>query len=144
VILGENAIRRWVSVSATANAAKAKPPELLIYSLLRARFCELLAAGAHCNPYSGFAVGLFSMLSALLDTPLPTILASVDLSDEVRCALLGRPGRLRTILDLAREYLAGDWIAVAPKCLELGLAQKQVTSCYLEAVRLVDAVMNIG
>ncbi|ABF39352.1 diguanylate phosphodiesterase [Candidatus Koribacter versatilis Ellin345] len=144
IILGENAIRRWVAVSAAANAATGKPPELLISALLRARFCELLAVGAHSNPYWAFTVGLFSMLSPLLDTPLETILASVQLPDEVRAALLGESGQLRTLFELVCGYIEGDWIAITPKCLALGLAQKQVTSCYLEAVRSVDALMALA
>ena len=143
VILGENAIRRWVSVSAAANAATGKPPELLISALLRARFCELLAVGAHCNAYWAFTVGLFSMLGPLLDAPLETVLAQVQLPAEARAALLGEPGRLRTLFDLVCGYIEGDWITITPKCLDLGLAQKQVTSCYLEAVRSVDALMAL-
>ncbi len=144
VILGENAIRRWVAVSAAATAAKGKPPELLSSALLRARFCELLAVGAHCNPYRGFTVGLFSLLSALLGTSLEQILANVDLPDEVRSALVGEPCRLRTLYELVCGYIRGDWLTMPEKCLELGLSQKQVTSCYIEAVRSVDSLMSLS
>ena len=144
VLLGENSIRRWISVSAAATAAKGKPAELLVSALLRARFCELLAVGAHCNPYQAFTVGLFSLLSPLLEMPLVTILADVELPPEAHDALMGETGRLRTLFELVREYISGNWLAVPPKCLELGLAQKQVTSCYLESVRSVDALMALA
>ena len=143
VILGENAIRRWVAVSAAATAAKDKPPELLSTALLRARFCELLAVSAKCNPYRGFVVGLFSLIGALLDMPLEDVLAQVVLPDETQAALLGQPGRLRTLLDLVRAYIEGDLRVMGAKASELDVLQPQVTSCYLEAVRAVDSLMTV-
>jgi c-di-GMP-related signal transduction protein len=144
VLLGEDAIRRWIAVSAAATAAKGKPAELLVSALLRARFCELLAVGAHCNPYEAFTVGLFSVLGPLLEMPLNTILAKVELPSVAQDALMGEPSRLRTLFELVRDYIGGNWLAVPAKCLELGLAQKQVTGCYLEAVRSVDALMAVA
>jgi EAL and modified HD-GYP domain-containing signal transduction protein len=143
VILGENAIRRWVCVSAAATAAKGKPAELLTLALLRARFCELLAGNARCNPYHGFMVGLFSLISALLDMPLENILTHVELPTEAHEALLGQPCRLRALLDFVGSYLDGDWDAVTAKSAKLEVSQQQVTSCYLEAARSADSLMAI-
>ncbi len=142
VILGENAIRRWVCVSAAAAAAEGKPAELLTLALLRARFCELLAGHARCNPYHGFMVGLFSLISALLDMPLENILTRVELPTDVHQALLGQPGRLRALLDLVGSYRYGDWDAVTAQSANLEVSQQQVTSCYLEAARSADSLMT--
>ena len=119
VILGENAIRRWVCVSAAANAAKGKAPELLTSALLRARFCEMLAPAATCNPYYGFLVGLFSRISALLDLPLDQVLAHVELPPEVCGALLGQSGRLRELFALVCAYIEGNWKDVLAQSAKL-------------------------
>jgi c-di-GMP-related signal transduction protein len=140
IILGENAIRRWVCVSAAATAAKGKPPELLTSALLRARFCELLASHAQINPYYGFVVGLFSLMSALLDTPIENLLAHVELPPEVQEALRGQPSRLGALLDLVRVYLRGDWDAVTAKSSALAISQQEITDSYLEAAHSADTL----
>ena len=45
-LLGLNEVRKWVSVVAIAGIAKGRPSELVITSLVRARFAELLAPEA--------------------------------------------------------------------------------------------------
>ena len=140
VLLGENAIRRWVCVSATATAAQGKTPELLTTALLRARFCELLALNARCNPYHAFLVGLFSCMDALLEMPLESVLINVELPCEVRDTLYGVPGRLQCLFRMAADYLGGKWEAVRG----LGIPEPQIASCYLEAVRFVDALTALS
>jgi c-di-GMP phosphodiesterase len=143
VILGENSIRRWVCVSAAATAGRGKSPELLSSALLRARFCELLAVGARCNPYRAFIVGLFSLIGTLLEMPLEHVLSHVEIPSEARQALLGKPGRLLTLFELICAYIQGNWEVVAGKGAELELSQEQITSCYLEALRSADSLMMI-
>ena len=41
-LLGEKAVRHWVSAAALTNLAREKPNELVIQSMLRARFCDAL------------------------------------------------------------------------------------------------------
>lgn len=144
IILGENAIRRWVCVSAAATAAKGKPPELLTSALLRARFCELLSTHARTNPYQGFVVGLFSLMSALLDTPIENLLAQVELPAESQEALRGQPGRLGALLDLVQVYLRGEWDAVTAKSETLAISHQQIADCYLEAARAADSLVTIA
>ncbi|HEY3929694.1 MAG TPA: HDOD domain-containing protein [Candidatus Koribacter sp.] len=144
VILGENAIRRWVCVSAAATAASGKPPELLTATLLRARFCELLAVFAHCDPYNAFLVGLFSLMETLLDMPLSQVLANVQFPGETRHTLLGANNRLRSLFEMVCAYIRGDWNTMSARSQDLALSHQQITSCYLEAVRSVDAIMAVG
>jgi c-di-GMP-related signal transduction protein len=62
----------------------------------------------------------------------------VELPDEVGEALLGRDGRLRALYDLACAYLQGDWKPVQSNGFEI--PEPQITSCYMEAMRSVDAL----
>lgn len=144
VILGENAIRRWVCVSAAATASSGKTPELLNAALLRARFCELLAIGAHCEPYHAFLVGLFSLMDALLEMPLEQVLSHVELPSDVRSALLGQACRLRDLFEVSCAYIRGNWQQMREKSSQLTLSEPQITSCYLEALRSVDAMTALA
>lgn len=142
LLLGENAIRRWVAVSATATAAEGKPPELFNAALLRARFCELLAPGAQCNSYHAFLVGLFSCMEAVLEMPLGQILAHVEVPPEVTEALLDNRGRLHALFELVCAYLGGEAELVAVNALRI--PEAQITSCYLQAMRSVDALTAVS
>jgi len=84
VVLGEYGIRKWVSIAALPTIAADKPGELMRKSLVRARFCELLAqASGQGLEDQAFLLGLFSLLDALLDRPLDEVLKEVGLAPEL-------------------------------------------------------------
>src|SRR5690606_11897514 len=66
--MGQIEIKKFIALLALANLNDNKPPELIHLSLVRAKFCELVAdsKGEFNNPPMGFLVGLLSMLDALL------------------------------------------------------------------------------
>lgn len=110
-LIGEDEFQRWASLVAVVLPAADKPGELVRTALTRAFFCEALARakrkGARADEY--FLVGLFSVMSAILDRPLKHILAEVAVTDNVRDALLGLPNELRFALDAARAFELGRW-----------------------------------
>jgi c-di-GMP-related signal transduction protein len=81
-------------------------------------------------------------MDALLETPLETVLASVDLPQEVAEALLGTTGRLRALFDLVCAYLQGN--SEPARRNGLGVSEQTLTSCYLEAVRSVDLLTALA
>jgi EAL and modified HD-GYP domain-containing signal transduction protein len=106
VYLGRNTIRNWVTVYLMASVND-KPSEIMALALVRARFCELVATrGGAAEPGAFFTVGMFSVLDALLDAPLATILAELAITDDMRDALLHHGGSkglaLQIMLDLER------------------------------------------
>lgn len=138
VMLGERPLRRWGSLTALSMLAHRKPHQLLLTSLVRARFCENLA----CLPTYGsrkmdlFLVGLFSLLDAILDQPMDVAIAPLPLSDEVRQALLGDQEQpLGRALALALASERGAWNSVSALCLKLQLTQREVAGFYYETLR---------
>lgn len=142
-LLGENAIRRWVSVSAVVAVGEGKTTELMMAALLRARFCELLAGPARCSGYEAFLVGLFSLMDALLDMPLEKAIAQVDLPPEAQKALLGNPCRLRELFDLALAYCNADWPAFQQRSDALHISADRVSSDYLQALRWINSIASL-
>ena len=51
-LLGETGTRKWVSLMTVACLSDDKPRELILLPLIRARFCELLAAPACCRRWT--------------------------------------------------------------------------------------------
>lgn len=102
VYLGRDTIRRWVSLYVLASG-ETEPDEKLTMALHRAKLCELIALqGNRQNPDTCFTVGLFSMLDALMDAPLPDLLRQMNLTEDMRATLLFHSGETGAILACAR------------------------------------------
>jgi len=127
-LLGERELRRWAAVVAVAGMASDKPDELVRMALVRGCLCEGLAPVAGLAPRATdlFLMGLFSVLDALLDRPMPEVLEPIPIEEDVKAALLGAPDRLRDVLEVACAHWAGDWITLARGCERLEIAMDQV------------------
>ncbi len=67
-----------------------KPSHLLRMAIERAKMCELLAVAANeVQQERFFTVGLFSVLDALMDSPMEKVLSDLPLEAETKGALMG-------------------------------------------------------
>ncbi len=122
-LLGLDNARRWATLSILASVDD-KPTELTLTALTRARFCEL--AGEELELAGGselFTLGLFSVIDALMDTPMQDVVESLPLADDMRAALVHRHGPLGELLDAvaAREQGESGVGATVPHADELYL-----------------------
>ena len=129
-LLGIRRIRDWVSMLLLSNIVD-KPRKLVITAMERARMCEILALdlGEHLSDM-GFMVGMFSVLDALLDTPLNEILASLPVSDEISDALLHHEGRLGAVLHCVLSYEEGKW----EDALSSGIEPDNIRDAFLKSL----------
>ena len=119
VLLGVSGVRRWVTLVSLQTFSEDKPPEIFTLSLLRAKFCELIASELKrpgVTPDTGFLIGMFSLLDVLLSLPMEEVLKEVALASDLNDALLGKDNDLRRILDLVVAYEQGDWDKVLVCC----------------------------
>ena len=88
-----------------------KPEELLVLTIVRARFCEMLAPYFHLADRrdDSFLMGLFSLIDAFLDRPLSAILADIPIDDPIKRALLGEPNSLGEIYQYSLSYEKAAW-----------------------------------
>ncbi|GHA43417.1 EAL and HDOD domain-containing protein [Photobacterium aphoticum] len=145
VYLGEARLRMFVSAVATAQAAVNKPHELFVLSLVRGRMCEVLAQ-SRCVSVDGrtaFMTGLLSLLDALLDCPLPELLAQLPLEQDIRRALLERQGALGQILNLVEAFEQADWRTVNQYGRALGISGELVGNSYQQAMQWVNQYLAI-
>ncbi len=148
VVLGEDGIRKWVSIAAMPMVAQDKPSELITHSLVRARFMEGLGQFAGTDiEERAFLVGLFSLLDALLDLPLKEVLAELDLEPTVTAVLLDQVGSdtspLSALYKLVGRYEAGHWEEVdRPRPVNNGgIPSAQVSKAYCEAIAWADELI---
>ncbi len=136
-LLGEREIRTWVSLLSVSAMASDKPAELVVNSLIRARFCEMAAGLIKETPQSSelFLMGLFSQLDAILDRPLDELLEEIQVSKEMRQALVDNTGPRYQLLALCVALERGYWEQLGRLSIELDLEEKALSEIYLNAVK---------
>lgn len=136
VLLGRKEILKWVSLLALQNIAQDKPDELVVLSLIRARFAELLAfqLGWSKRSDQAFLIGLFSLVDAMLDRPMDDILRELPLEDDIVIALLRGNNDLGQLHAMARNYERAEWDEFSANAKRLGIADKDVAELYRQSV----------
>ncbi len=89
LMVGEDSLRRMVTVAMAGAVASQRSPALISMVLTRARFCELIAPSIAEDPAQLYLLGMLSLLDVLLQTPFPRILQSIPISNEMKLALAG-------------------------------------------------------
>ncbi|HET7321483.1 MAG TPA: hypothetical protein VFI96_03240, partial [Longimicrobiaceae bacterium] len=132
------ALHRWLSLLLASSLAArgGVDAEVAHAAVLRARLCELLAETGGHRAAAGplFLVGLFSLMDALLGTPMEELVGKIDLAPDVRAALLEREGPYASWLQLVEAYEAGAWEDMTRLAAPLGVSPLEVPEVYLEAL----------
>jgi c-di-GMP-related signal transduction protein len=107
-LLGLENVKRWATLSVLASIDD-KPTELTVTALIRARFCELAGEPLGiASPAELFTLGLFSVLDAMMDTPMVDVIASLPLATEMREALISRKGKRGLLLECVTGLETGE------------------------------------
>ncbi len=107
ILLGMAKLRAWLVLLAFSSGTGSN--ELFLNALTLACTCELLARNnPPAAPDVAFTAGLLQGIADALATPVGNLLNGLPpLGEELASALLGEPGPLRTILDVALHYTGG-------------------------------------
>lgn len=125
LMLGRQQLRRWVNL--LLFAARDDDPRsamLMAHVTLRARGMELLAHEAgldRAQQDQAFMAGMFSMLGVLFGQPLAQVLPPLNLTTELRQALLEDAGDLGLLLRTWQASEQADGPALAALLGQLGL-----------------------
>jgi EAL and modified HD-GYP domain-containing signal transduction protein len=116
-----------------------KPHELTFIALQRAKMCEMLGkALGDRRVESYFLVGLFSVLDAVMDTPMIQVVESLSLTPELTDALVNRSGKLGLVLTGVIAAEGGNWDYV----LQFGIKPDVWRNIYFESVKRSNMIMN--
>ena len=128
-------------------SGRGRPPVLMAQVLMRGRFCEAIASAAKVSlgESDPFLLGMFSLLDAILQRPLPGILDDLNIGPRIRNALLGTAGEsdpLTLLLHIVKCYEVADWQGVETAAGAVGLSADVLSTCYLESLTWVDTVFT--
>lgn len=144
VKLGEKPTRKWASMVAYANLGEDKPSAVLLTSLIRARFCELMGPEADLKgrDLDLFLIGMFSLIDTLVDRPRDEVLDELKVSQDIKDALGMNDTPLSRIYRLVLAYERGHWDEALESARALGIESAHIPQRYTEAVEWAEQVFH--
>lgn len=135
VLLGLINIKHWISLIFMSKVMDNKPKELIVTALVRGKMCELLAKKYKPDiAPQMFIIGLFSVLDALMDTPMIELLDTVILSMPIKLALLDMEGEHGELYQQVLFYDQHQWDKIDSSKFEIGA----LAEAYLASVQWAD------
>jgi c-di-GMP-related signal transduction protein len=137
-LLGERELVRWLRMATTLAMGQDKCSDLVLSSLVRARFCELISPKIDQGKSDLFLIGMVSLMDAILEIPMGVVVEGLAFDAATKDALLGaKKGSETPLTPLYRLMLAreeGDWEEVTAQARKLNLSLPQVNRAYNEAM----------
>ncbi|MFZ0684143.1 MAG: HDOD domain-containing protein [Terriglobales bacterium] len=147
-LLGEQALARWVRTATALNMGQPKCSDLVLASMVRGRFCELIGPGVPHGSADLFLLGMFSLMDVILETPIGILMEGLAFDSSAKAALMamknGGGARLSPICDLMVAREKGDWERVMTHASNLSLPLQFVNQAYLEAMDWAHQMTNTG
>ena len=136
-MLGQKELKRWINTAVTKELCADKPSEITRLVMIRAKFAESLAKDFELAMQAPelFIMGLFSALDIMLDKPMSEALEMVQVSRNVREALLYDKGEFAKVLDFIKCYEDADWTEVSRQLVIENIDMDSVYEAYLGALR---------
>ena len=136
-MLGQKELKRWINTAVTKELCADKPSEITRLVMIRAKFAESLAKDFELAMQAPelFIMGLFSALDIMLDKPMSEALEMVQVSKNVREALLYDKGEFAKVLDFIKRYEDADWTEVSRQLVLENIDMDSVYEAYLGALR---------
>jgi c-di-GMP-related signal transduction protein len=138
-LLGERESVRWIRMATTLVMGQEKSSDLVLSSLVRARFCELIAPRVEHGNSDLFLMGMLSLIDAILAVPIGIVMEELCLDANVKAQLLAAKTGKRTPLSNIYELMVaredGDWGQVTRLGKQLNLSLSSIAETSNQAMR---------
>lgn len=136
-MLGQKELKRWINTAVTKELCADKPSEITRLAMIRAKFAEGLAGafGMGMAAQELFIMGLFSAIDIMLDKPMEEALNMVQVSKNIRDALIDNKGDFAPLLNFIRRYEDADWTEVSRLMVIDDINMDEVYEAYLNALK---------
>src|ERR1700751_2612376 len=135
------------SMATTLVMGQNKSSDLVLSSLVRARFCELLGVKVKHGKADLFLMGMLSLMDAILEVPIGMLIDELPVDAELKAQLLsGKNGAktpLAPLYDLMVAREMGNWEAVTTLGKQLNLSLYAISQTYNEAMRWAHQITNV-
>jgi len=142
IILGDDTIRRVISLAVLSEMNGGQPTEVLRIALLRARFCELAASESKMDPAEQYLLGMLSLVPAMLSVPMEEIIPTLPFRKEICEALQGTANHERSLIAWLESHERGDWEDCDRTVQAHGLNREKLMRCYADGVVWAETAMR--
>ncbi|MFC3094855.1 EAL domain-containing protein [Alteromonas sediminis] len=140
--MGEIELKKFIALLALANLSESEPQELMVMSLVRAKFCEItmkfVSQGE--DTIAGFLTGLLSLMDTLTGQEMTTIIGKIPIDQSVKNALCGEDGELKDCLMFVKAFENAHWNSVKSIASPYPIKQTQLHAIYIESVKWANAL----
>jgi EAL and modified HD-GYP domain-containing signal transduction protein len=145
-LLGEKEAVRWIRMATTMGMGQGKSSDLVLSSLVRARFCELIAPRVEHGKCDLFLLGMLSLIDAILAVPMGVVIEELCLDPGIKEQLLsaktGKKTPLSPIYELMLAREEGDWGLVTTLGKQLNLSLSFVAETSNAAMRWAHEITS--
>ncbi len=145
--LGEVELKKFIALIALASLKGEKPIDLVYTSLCRAQFCKLIATEMKLTNETtlGFVIGLFSLVDALIDLPMPEVMNKMPFSDEAKKVLCHQDhsGSLALQFQLCLAIEIADWDAIDLLAKKTNLTLPIIFTKYYESMEWANEMKTL-
>lgn len=143
VVLGQVELKKFLSLLFTAQISSDKPAELMRLAMTRAYFSEGLASiGNTVALEKAFLTGMMSLMDAILDEPIESVMSKLPLANDIKEALITKTGVLADFIKLIECYENANWDESNTIISQLGLDAQKVPDAYHKAVQWANEQMK--
>ncbi|MCP5107350.1 MAG: HDOD domain-containing protein [bacterium] len=141
-LLGIKELRKWLSLVVLSQLSHDSPEELIVTSIIRARFCELIAENTGMKDRSSefFLMGLFSLIDIFFERAMADILKELPLSGDIKTALLEGKGIFGEVLQFVKSYEKGDWKEIFGISPRIKLDEELIPELYFDTIVWANAL----
>lgn len=146
-IIGRNQIKRWVQLALFASEdTRSSANPLIDMAAVRAGFMEQLAirhpdlSQDRDAPEKAFLTGILSLLEMVYSISIEELTLKLNLSEEIRSALISRKGYYGNLLTLAEKNEALDFDAVELMLAEMGISVEDASDSQVESYSVNSAL----
>ena len=135
-ILGAKELKKWITLVTMSGLSENKPTELIMLSLIRARFMELFAPNAGMADQADdlFLMGLMSLMDAILGMPMAMIVTQTNISTHIATPLLTGEREYGNLLNLIACYEQSDWDQTKVIAARYAVSMERVSNIYVQAI----------
>jgi EAL and modified HD-GYP domain-containing signal transduction protein len=140
LVLGQEELKRFISLLFTAQFSKGKPQELTVMALARGRFCELMVIESlptHSQS-SAFLIGLLSLIDAMVDGDIQDLMDKLPLHKDMKDAIISRKGESAHFLRLCELFEKADWQKIEFFCQQIKVDFEQSHHLFRQALEWAD------
>ena len=136
---------RWIHIMMLQDISARKPRELVRSSLIRSKFGELIAAKTPTLRHRKSEVSLmclFSVIDAMLNMPMDEAMKDINVSKDIKDALIHRKGVLEPVLSLSENYERGEWASIDNITKQMGIDSGALMSWYIDAIKWAENIVE--